>query len=205
MDELSFFSFVNDRYNVPRGTFEKLKIYSELLLKWQKAINLVSRGTLDGFWKRHVLDSLQLVEHMRGRKILDIGSGGGFPGMVLGLCGDFDVTCVDSDSRKMVFLEEVARKTSANVSLITKRIEYYEECDFDTVVSRGFASLDILVSLTKKHSQEKYGVFLKGANVSEEISEAQKSCEFHFETFDSATDKGGKIVVIKIPEHQKYE
>ena len=191
----------------PTKIKNNLEIYKHLLLKWQKAINLVSRGTLNNIWTRHIKDSLQLIPFIKGQSVLDIGSGGGFPGMVLAIVSQeidflrqfdisntFDVTCVDSDQRKMLFLSEVARQTSTKISIVTDRVENIKE-SFDTVTARGFASLKILIEFTKKYSN--YGVFLKGEKVNQEIEEAQKFFNFEYEIFDSATDKSGHIIVIQ--------
>ncbi len=192
--------------HLPRKIKQELETYKNLLFKWQKAINLVSRGTLNNIWIRHIKDSLQLIPFVKGRTVLDMGSGGGFPGMVLAIVsqdinflkefdiGDtFDVTCVDSDQRKMLFLSEVARQTSAKVSTITDRIENIKG-NFDTVTARGFASLKILVELTTRYSN--YGVFLKGEKINQEIEEAQKFFNFEYEIFNSVTDKSGRIIVV---------
>ncbi len=196
MGDLEFFSKVSEQFNVPRETFEKLISYKELLVKWQKSINLVSRGTLEHFWVRHVLDSLQIIEHIKGNRVLDIGSGGGFPGMVIALCGAFDVTCVEADGRKVAFLEEVARVAEINVRLRNIRIERLEDFDFETVCARGFSSLVDLLFLTSKFSKQKYGVFLKGLKVQTELSEANKFFDFKYDVFDSKSDKNGRIVIV---------
>lgn len=189
---------------------EKIKnnlgIYKSLLLKWQKAINLVSRGTLDNIWTRHIEDSLQLIPFLKGSSVLDIGSGGGFPGMVLAMVSQeveflkqfninecFDVTCVDSDQRKMLFLSEVARQTSTKANIVTDRIENIDG-KFDTVTARGFAELKVLIGFAKKYSD--YGVFLKGEKIQQEIKDAQKFFDFEYEIFNSITDKSGRIIVV---------
>lgn len=190
----------------PKKIKENLEIYKNLLLKWQKAINLVSRGTLKDIWTRHIEDSLQLIPFLRGNSVLDMGSGGGFPGMVLaivsqeteflkqfGISESFEVTCVDSDHRKMLFLSEVARQTSTKANIITDRIENVEG-EFDTVTARGFAELKILIGFAKKYSN--YGVFLKGEKVNQEIEDAKKLFNFEYEIFNSVTDKSGSIVVV---------
>ena len=189
---------------------EKIKnnlgIYKSLLLKWQKAINLVSRGTLDNIWTRHIEDSLQLIPFLKGSSVLDIGSGGGFPGMILAMVSQeveflkqfninecFDVTCVDSDQRKMLFLSEVARQTSTKANIVTDRIENIDG-KFDTVTARGFAELKVSIGFAKKYSD--YGVFLKGEKIQQEIKDAQKFFDFEYEIFNSITDKSGRIIVV---------
>lgn len=183
-----------------------LEIYKSLLLKWQKAINLVSRGTLDNIWTRHIDDSLQLIPFLKGSSVLDIGSGGGFPGMVLAMVSQeveflkqfninecFDVTCVDSDQRKMLFLSEIARQTSTKANIVNDRIENIDG-KFDTVTARGFAELKVLIGFAKKYSD--YGVFLKGEKIQQEIKDAQKFFDFEYEIFNSITDKSGRIIVV---------
>lgn len=183
-----------------------LEIYKSLLLKWQKAINLVSRGTLDNIWTRHIEDSLQLIPFLKGSSVLDIGSGGGFPGMILAMVSQeveflkqfninecFDVTCVDSDQRKMLFLSEIARQTSTKANIVNDRIENIDG-KFDTVTARGFAELKVLIGFAKKYSD--YGVFLKGEKIQQEIKDAQKFFDFEYEIFNSITDKSGRIIVV---------
>ena len=203
------FSDCRDMFHVerfPEQIKNNLKIYENLLLKWQKAINLVSRGTLKDIRTRHIEDSLQLIPFLRGRRILDIGSGGGFPGMVLamvsqeseflkqfGIEESFSVTCVDSDQRKMMFLSEVARQTGTKVEIISDRVENIEG-KFDTLTARGFAELKILIGFAKKYSN--YGVFLKGRKIEQEIEDASKNFRFDYEIFDSVTDKSGRIITV---------
>lgn len=190
----------------PNRIQNNLKIYKDLLIKWQRAVNLVSRGTLKNIWIRHMEDSLQIIPFLKGRTVLDIGSGGGFPGMVLaivsneieflkqfGINENFNVTCVDSDQRKMTFLSEVARQTSTKVEIISDRIENVEG-NFDTVTARGFAELKVLIGFAKKYSN--YGVFLKGKKVEQEIKDASKIFRFDYKIFNSVTDESGRIVVV---------
>ncbi|MDR1333822.1 MAG: 16S rRNA (guanine(527)-N(7))-methyltransferase RsmG [Holosporaceae bacterium] len=182
------------RENVSRETSEKLEIYVNLLLKWQKGVNLVSRETLDDVWNRHILDSLQLISYISGEKVLDVGSGGGFPGMVLAITGKFSVTCVDSDRKKMLFLSEVARVTETPVNLITSRIEEVQTRDFDTMCARGFSDLSHLIMIANQFA--KVGVFLKGKQWQEEIRKAQLSFDFRYQTHKSKIDDNGKIIIV---------
>lgn len=194
MDDSIAKRIIYEEYNVSRETFDRLETYKSLLVKWQKALNIVSRETLGTFWSRHVLDSLQVIDKIQGKTVLDVGTGGGFPGMVLAICGDFQVTCLDSDSKKMLFLEEVARLTDTKVKIMTLRVEEVSE-KFDTICARGFSSLNNLVFLVLKHAN--YGIFLKGKKLKQELFEAQKYYDFKYEISDSKTDSSGKIIVIR--------
>jgi 16S rRNA (guanine527-N7)-methyltransferase len=181
---------------VSRETQEKLELYVRLLTKWQSTINLVSRGTLSDVWRRHILDSLQIVPFIEGTKILDVGSGGGFPGMVLAIYGKFFVTCLDSDRRKMLFLSEVARATDTEVTIITDRIENLADPEFNTVCARGFSELVNLLNITKKFAPLGRGVFLKGATLNQELQRARWRYDFEDEIHPSRTNDDGRIVIV---------
>lgn len=117
---------------VSRETRRALEIYRALLDKWQERTNLVGPGTLDRFWDRHVDDSLQLLDLApNARKWLDLGSGAGFPGMVIAIAQrphpDSRHVLVEANARKCAFMREVARATGARVDIITGRIESVAE------------------------------------------------------------------------------
>lgn len=186
--------------NISQESLDRLEYLGHSLCKWGKTVNLVSRGTLDNIWVRHVIDSLQVIDKIRGTRVLDIGTGAGFPGMVIAMCTDFEVTCIDSDSKKTLFLEEVARGAQVrNIKILNQRVESLSGLDekfmmFDTVTARAFSSLDNLIPLVKQYSG--YGVFLKGKSVTEEIEKASKDYAFEYELFDSKTDPNGKLITI---------
>ena len=104
---------VGVQLGVSRETLERLKIYVELLLKWQRAINLIGPGTIADVWGRHVLDCGQLMPYIPRDKtpVVDIGSGAGLPGLIFAIMGVPDIKLVESDSRKCSFLREAARVT----------------------------------------------------------------------------------------------
>ena len=111
--------------HVSRETFNKFKIFIEVLLKWQKSVNLISNSTINTIWKRHFLDSAQLYTYSQDIKgnILDIGSGAGFPGMILAMMGNNNVNLIESDQKKCIFMREVARLTNTKVKIYNCRIE----------------------------------------------------------------------------------
>lgn len=187
---------------VSRETFEKFQIYKELLLKWQKAINLVSRETLSNLEERHFQDSLQLLKYIPGssKSHIDLGSGAGFPGLILAIANpNLNTTLVESDSRKCQFLKNVSRETMTPVKVLNERIESMENKDgYELITARALANLSQLLTYSKPLSDENTTfLFLKGADVDAEIQEAQKNWEFNLEIFPSLTHSQGKIIVIK--------
>ena len=127
-----------------RAIEPELEIYDSLLLKWQAKINLVGPSTLDQVWWRHFADSAQLLAFApEARTWADLGSGGGFPGLVLALLlkstGNAEVTLVESDSRKAAFLREVSRETSAPATVVNQRMERLDIARPDIVTSRALA------------------------------------------------------------------
>ena len=126
---------------VSRETLERLTIYADLLVKWQAKINLVGPETLADLWSRHMLDSAQLFPLIRpdAKRLVDLGSGAGFPGLVLGVMGAPDVHLVESDARKCAFLREAARLTGTTVTIHNKRIEQVAPLGADVVTARALA------------------------------------------------------------------
>lgn len=181
----------------------KLRRYQALLLKWQKAVNLVSPGTLDEAWERHFLDSAQVAEYLPASPftLADLGSGAGFPGLVLAMLRpDLDVHLIESDDKKGQFLKTVSRETSTPVIVHTARIEACHGTVKPAVITaRALAALDKLLALCLPWAEENPAlqmIFLKGEKAEEEIWEAEKSFLFRCETFPSATDRKARILRI---------
>jgi 16S rRNA (guanine527-N7)-methyltransferase len=188
-------------------TLEKLKTYEALLKKWQKAINLVSKNTIDNAWERHILDSLQLIEHLPNNKdtvIIDLGSGGGFPPLVLAMAGYTNVSAIESDERKCLFMTEVAKQTETKINIINERIENVQNLEADVITSRALAKIDALLNLSKNitKNDSKY-LFLKGKTAEEEIEKARKEFDFQAQTFKSLTSNEAKVVKIERLKEKK--
>lgn len=187
--------------NVSRETFSHLEIYKALLEAWQKKINLVSSSTLPHLWERHFEDSLQLLPYLPTIKstLIDLGSGAGFPGLVLAICRrkTLEVTLVESDLRKCLFLENVSRETFSTVTILRSRIESLSEIKGDVITARGLAPLSDLLDyafpLMKKTS---FCLFLKGKDAEKEIEMAKKKWDFCLEIFPSLTDSKGRLLKI---------
>lgn len=183
-------------------TAKNMQTYDDLLLKWQKAINLVGPGTMDERGLRHFIDSAQLMRYLPSTDVtlVDIGSGAGFPGMVLALMGVRDVHLVESDIRKATFLREVSRETQAPVTLHDRRVESTEVPGMQVMTARALAPLvDLLGYMYRmgNGSEQTLGLFLKGAQADAEVVKAQKKWEFTLETFPSMTDAEAKILKIQ--------
>lgn len=185
---------------VSRETLEKFKIYHQLLLKWQKTINLVSDTTVSDAWQRHFLDSMQLFPHIGTVKgsVVDMGSGAGFPGLVLAIMGVPEVTLIESDKRKCAFLREVARETKTAVEVKAERLENIEIQNAGLVVARALAPLEeLLAHAVRFLSVDGKCLFLKGKKWDEELSTAGKRYSFTVNSYESKTDNLGKILEIK--------
>lgn len=153
----------------------------ELLIKWQRVQNLVSRETLDSFWNRHVADSLQLLNYFpdNAATIVDLGSGGGFPALPLAIAlkgSDAAFILVESNSRKVAFLRAVARELDLKVLVLDKRIDDIvsrETGVVDVITARALASLDKLCEFCfPLWSADTHALFHKGREHVEEIAES---------------------------------
>lgn len=194
-------------FAVPRETVEKLELYADLLRQWQRAVNLVAPSTLDDVWHRHFADSAQLLGHAPNAKIwVDLGSGGGFPGLVIAILlanheNQF-VHLIESNGRKCAFLSEVARHTGAAVEIHEGRIENFARGGqigpADVVTSRALAPLKLLLHLAHGFFSERtLGLFLKGRDARQEIGEALPQWRFEFDCAPSRTSGEGMIVEVR--------
>ena len=216
--------------DVSRETLDRLERYAALLEKWNRAINLVARGSLADLWRRHMLDSAQLwpllpppqgqapqgqapqgrAPQGRPRRILDLGSGAGFPGLVLAIMAaadsDVEVHLVEADRKKAAFLREAARVAEASVTLHVQRIESLAPFPVDAVTARACAPLPRLLAYAAPFLR-KYrpgvpppvGLFLKGREVDRELTEAREKWKIEAELLPSRTDATARILRIQLP------
>ena len=188
------------KFNVSRETIERLECYYSLLERWNARINLVSAASLADCWGRHFNDSAQLLP-LAGpdcQSWLDLGSGGGFPGLVIAILAPaLRVTLVESDARKAVFLREAARVCNVEVSVLAERIGDVAPQDADVISARALASLGDLLGFAERHrSRRGICLFPKGGNVHNDIVSAQKLWRFDFVLHPSLTNKDSAIVEI---------
>ncbi|MDZ4312273.1 MAG: 16S rRNA (guanine(527)-N(7))-methyltransferase RsmG [Cypionkella sp.] len=200
---------VPDWLNVSRETLERLFDYCELVEKWNPAINLVSKAGIADLWHRHLLDSAQLIQHIpfQGKLWCDLGSGGGFPGMVLAILAKelhpgTNMVLVESDRRKSVFLLEAARLLDVAVSVKTQRIEDLEPQNADVLTARALAPLSSLCDFAFRHLKpEGVAIFPKGAAAAREVQDAKQLWRFDLEQAQSHTDPAALVLALRGIRH----
>ena len=196
------------QFSVSRETISRLKTYEKLLKQWQKTINLVGAGTLEQAWSRHFADSAQLLDlaPLSTNRWVDLGSGAGFPGLVLAILlaerEGAHVALVESDTRKAAFLGEVARQTGVPVDIYPERIEkaatQYMVGQVDAITARGLAPMPRLLELVAPYfSGSTVGLFLKGREAQSELDAANQGWELLTEQCPSQTDKEGQIILVR--------
>ncbi|NNF24210.1 MAG: 16S rRNA (guanine(527)-N(7))-methyltransferase RsmG [Rhodobacteraceae bacterium] len=191
---------------VTDAVIDALETYEDLLRKWNQSINLVSRETLQNVWERHFLDSAQVYSLATTHSGLwaDLGSGGGFPGLVVAILGlhsgaDMTVTLIESDIRKATFLRAVARETGVPVTVISQRIEETPPLGARILTARALAPLDELLGFAERHlKHDGEALFQKGAKHRQEQRDALESWRFRCEEFPSMTDD--QAVILRISE-----
>ena len=184
------------RSPVSRETLALLFSYLSFLEGESKKYNLIGPRELEKIWDRHVLDSAQLYPFLKNtKKFLDVGSGAGFPGVVLSLLGAGGAHLLDSSQKKCQFLEGVSRETGAAFSVLRGRVESLEGLVFDTVLARAVAPIGTLLSWCQDVStfQTRY-FFLKSSSFQEEIDRALQKVSFQYSVSQSLTSSEGKIV-----------
>lgn len=194
-----------ERAPIPAETDRRLRGLIAALERWNPAVNLVSRATLPVAWSRHVLDSLQLVDLMPAdaRHWADLGSGGGFPGLVVAVAARHSnphlrVTLVEADQRKATFLRETARTLGVPVDVEAVRIEALPPLQADVVSARALAPLAQLWAYADRHlAQNGVGLFLKGDGHGTEIEEARARFPLRVETLPSSLDGGGVVLRVR--------
>ena len=191
-------SLLLDNLLVSRETLEHLEHYETLVKRWSKSINLISTASVNTMWNRHILDSAQLYFNLpqKCRVWLDLGSGAGFPGLVISVLAKqfypaLHVYLVESDKRKSVFLKTVIRELLLDATVINDRIESADVPKADVVSARALTSLTGLLAYAYPHIKEGGRcLFLKGKNWEKEVIVAQKKWSFDLKINNSITQKG---------------
>jgi 16S rRNA (guanine527-N7)-methyltransferase len=185
--------------DVPRGTLERMAAFVELLVRENELQNLVSRGTLVDVWARHIYDSAQLLRFSpTGGTWLDLGTGAGFPGLVVAALWDGTVTLVESRKLRVEFLQSGAQVlgVSDRVEVLCAKIEAVPARPFDVISARAFAPLDKLLRLGLPFSTEKtVWILPKGRHAQSELDAVESSWQGAFRIEPSLTDAEAGIIV----------
>ena len=191
--------------DVSRETLDALKYFEDLVVLWNPAINLISNSSVSDLWSRHIIDSAQLFLFTLPDEglWLDVGSGGGFPGIVVSiiakeLAPSLRVVLVESDNRKCVFLRTVIRELGLSVKVINDRIENVKLDGVVYLSARALRNLNSLLFIVENNvSRETVCVFPKGRSYKKELVESQKNWKFDFNLIDSNTSEDSKVIVLK--------
>jgi 16S rRNA (guanine527-N7)-methyltransferase len=195
-----------EAFNVPHETIHRLQVYAELLAEWQTRHNLVSSKTIPELWQRHFADSAQLLALAPGAKTwLDLGSGAGFPGLVLAILAanhqGLAMHLVEATAKKCAFLAEVAKATHTAVDIHCTRIEELTSSESklkpDIVSARALAPMPRLLELAAPFFRSgTRGLFLKGRNAEREIEAAKSHWHFTSRLHPSLTSNDSSIVEV---------
>ena len=182
--------------DVSRETMARLEVFATLLERWNARINLISPNDLAQLWPRHIVDSLQLLQELpAGAPFVDLGSGGGFPGLVLAIANNSPVTLVEADQRKSSFLREAARATGITAHVVAQRIEQADLPPTRYLTARALAPLPRLLEWSARLlTPDGVCLFLKGRGAEDELTAAAAGWHMAVSRRRSRTDPDGVIL-----------
>ena len=202
MQDKEVINILQKQLNFTSKSIAALKIFVDVLIKANKKHNFISKSTEADIWHRHVLDSAQLVKFIdfsRG-SLSDLGSGAGFPGLVLAIFNsnqDFHVKLYEKSPVKRAFLKQIINKLSINVDV--KGNIYEEIVHSDYIVSRAFKKLEVLIQVSREIVKKSHKmIVLKGQNAQEDLKKAFKREKYNYKLKNSITNKDSKIIIVDI-------
>tara|TARA_B100000902_G_C26963239_1_gene741574 strand:- start:91 stop:759 length:669 start_codon:yes stop_codon:yes gene_type:complete len=187
-------------FSTTDSAISKLKEFEKILTIWNKDINLISKSTEPHIWWRHIADTAQLVNlvSIKSKVIIDMGSGAGFPGIILSILGSPEVHLVESVGKKANFLKYVIKALSLDAKVHHSRIEALKPFKVDIVTARALAPLDKLLELSQKFiGKDTLQLYFKGDKFNIELDEARKKWIFDFKTYKSLTNPSSRIIEVK--------
>jgi len=202
MQDKEVINILQNKLNFSSKSIEALKIFVDALINANKIHNFISRSTEANIWHRHILDSAQLVKYLDFSKgsLSDLGSGAGFPGLVLAIFNnnkDFHVKLYEKSPVKRAFLHEISNKLSIKVEI--KGNIYEETVDSDYLVCRAFKKLEVIIQVSREIVKKPHKlIVLKGQNAQEDLKKALKREKYDYKLEDSITNKDSKIIIVDI-------
>jgi 16S rRNA (guanine527-N7)-methyltransferase len=200
--------FFIKKFNVSRETIEKLNKYKDFLLSSNKSINLIGKTTENHLFSRHFIDSAQIYDLIEDKsEIIDLGSGAGFPGVILKILMDNNkifgnITLIDKSPKKCKFLQDLSDKLGLTLKIVNLKVENFKFNEISTLVSRAFKkTVDTLDILSKNNEKIRHIILIKGKTYQQEIEEAKKKYTFDVEKFRSITSDESYILKITNIKH----
>jgi 16S rRNA (guanine527-N7)-methyltransferase len=195
--------FFIKKFNVSRETIEKLNKYKDFLLSSNKSLNLIGKNTENHLFSRHFIDSAQIYDLIEDKsEIIDLGSGAGFPGVILKILMDNNkisgnITLIDKSPKKCKFLQDLSDKLGLTLKIVNLKVENFNFNKISTLVSRAFKkTVDTLDILSKNNEKIRHIILIKGKTYQQEIEEAKKKYTFDVEKFRSITSDESYILKI---------
>ena len=195
---------VSAPFDVSRETIERLTAFHDLVLKWNPRINLISKSSVPLLWERHIWDSAQVIPMAPSGDIwVDIGSGGGFPGLVVAILSletrpERHIRMIESDQRKSAFLRTVIRELGLNATVEVARIEAAEPAKADVLSARALADLSVLLGFAELHLDPAgTAFFFKGETWQKEVDAARESWSFSLISHTSISNPAAAVLEIK--------
>jgi 16S rRNA (guanine527-N7)-methyltransferase len=195
--------FFIKKFNVSRETIEKLNIYNDFLLENNKLLNLIGKTTENNVFSRHFTDSAQIYDLIDDKsEIVDIGSGAGFPGIIIKILMDSkkaegNVILIDKSPKKCKFLNDLSNKLGTTLKIQNVRLEDYKFSKISTIVSRAFKKvIETIDILFKNNNKIKSIILMKGKTYQHELEDAKKKYTFDVEKFRSITSNESYILKI---------
>ena len=195
--------FFIKKFNVSRETIEKLNKYKDLLLSSNKSLNLIGKTTENQIFIRHFADSAQIYNLIEDKsEIIDLGSGAGFPGVILKILMDNNkidgnITLIDKSPKKSKFLQDLSYELGLTLKIVNLKIENFKFNKISTIVSRAFKkTIDTIDILLKNNDKIRNIILIKGKTYQQEIEEAKKKYTFDVEKFRSITSDESYILKI---------
>ena len=202
MQDKEVINILQNELNFSSKSIEALNIFVDALISANKKHNFISRSTEADIWHRHILDSAQLIKFVDFSKgsLSDLGSGAGFPGLVLSIFNNnknFHVKLFEKSPVKRAFLEEISNKLSIKVEI--KGNIYEEIVDADYIVSRAFKKFEVIIQVSREIVKKPHKlIVLKGQNAQEDLKKAFKREKYAYKLEDSITNNESKIIIVDI-------
>ena len=200
MHEIEVTNILQNQLNYSAKNISDIKIFINELLRANKKHNFISQSTENIIWKRHILDSAQLVKFIdfSNGSLSDLGSGAGFPGLILALFNtnkDFHVKLYEKSPVKRAFLEKVSKKLSIKVQIFGNI--YDEVIDSNYIVSRAFKKIEAIIQVSREIAKKSHKIIiLKGQNAQKDIKKAFKKEKYDYKLEKSITDESSKIIIV---------